>query len=94
MTEKTFQSQVVQLARLCGWRVYHTHDSRRSAPGFPDLFLVRAEKALAAELKVGRNRPTPEQTAWLESLNRAGVRAVLWTPADWDEIRDTLTGAA
>ena len=36
-TEKGFQAAVVELARLRGWLVYHTYDSRRSAKGFPDL---------------------------------------------------------
>ncbi len=40
--EKPFQAQVVELARLSGWLTYHTHDSRRSQSGFPDLVLVRA----------------------------------------------------
>ena len=41
---------VVDLARTLGWRVYHTYDSRRSQPGFPDLVLVR-ERILFLELK-------------------------------------------
>jgi hypothetical protein len=35
MTERTWQDQVVEAATLFGWAVYHTYDSRRSAPGFP-----------------------------------------------------------
>ena len=41
MTEKKFQAAVLQIANMYGWLAYHTHDSRRSAPGFPDLVLVR-----------------------------------------------------
>ena len=41
MTEKQFMAQVVELAKLKGWLVYHTYDSRRSEPGFPDLCMVR-----------------------------------------------------
>jgi hypothetical protein len=40
-TEKQFMAQVIQLARLRKWLVYHTHDARRSVAGFPDLVLVR-----------------------------------------------------
>ena len=40
-TEKQFQQSVVEVARTLKWRVYHTHDSRRSAAGFPDLVLTR-----------------------------------------------------
>jgi len=35
MGEKEFMASVVELATVLGWRSYHTHDSRRSAPGSP-----------------------------------------------------------
>ena len=75
LTEKQFQAQVVQLAKLCGWLVYHTFDSRRSAPGFPDLRMIRAGVLLAIELKVGNNRCSPQQFAWLSAFRAAGIRA-------------------
>ena len=39
-TEDQWQSAVIEYARLMGWLVYHTHDSRHSEKGFPDLVLV------------------------------------------------------
>lgn len=42
---------VVDAARLNGWLVYHTHDSRRSAEGFPDLVMLRLSRMVVAELK-------------------------------------------
>ena len=33
--EKAFQQAVLDYARLMGWMVYHSHDSRHSAAGFP-----------------------------------------------------------
>lgn len=89
ITEREFQAQVVQLARLCGWLVYHTHDSRRSAAGFPDLVLVR-ETVLFVELKVPPNRLSPDQAAWVERLRGAGQAACVWTPDQWGEIELTL----
>ena len=44
MTETQLQSAIIELARLTGWLVYHTHDSRHSAKGFPDLCMVRCEE--------------------------------------------------
>ncbi len=92
MSEKQFQSQVLQLAKLSGWLTYHTHDSRRSAPGFPDLVLVKAPLVLFAELKSARGKLRPEQEAWLEALR--GCRTVgarLWRPSDWPEMKETLS---
>ena len=58
MTEREFMEAVRHLARMTGWRCYHTHDSRRSEPGFPDLVLVRGGKALFVELKTAHGRLT------------------------------------
>lgn len=90
ITEKQFQAQVIKLARLLRWKVYHTHDSRRSVAGFPDLLLIRHEVILVAELKVGKNKVTPEQEGWLEAFRSAGVRAYVWRPEDWMEIESII----
>ncbi len=91
ISEKHFQSQVLELARLSGWRCYHTFDSRRSVPGFPDLVLVRAPVVLFAELKSESGKLRPEQREWLELLSRCeGVEARLWRPGDWSEVEETL----
>ena len=37
ISEKEWMRQITTLASLNRWRVYHTFDSRRSTPGFPDL---------------------------------------------------------
>lgn len=70
LTEAHFQTQVVQLATLYGWRGYHTHDSRRSQPGFPDLVLVRGPELIFAELKTDTGRVRPEQAEWLAALRQ------------------------
>lgn len=94
MTEKEFQSQVIALARLRGWLAYHTHDSRRSAKGFPDLVLCRvrnnAGRVIFAELKVGRNECTPEQRQWIAALLSAEVAAFVWRPEMWPDIERIL----
>lgn len=91
VSEREFQDQVLELARLAGWLTYHTHDARRSAPGFPDLVLVRPPVIIFAELKSARGRLRPEQAAWLEALaDCEGVVARLWRPQDWSEIERTL----
>jgi VRR-NUC domain len=69
ISEKQFQAQVVELARLGGWLLYHTHDFRRSAPGFPDLVMVRPPRLVFAELKTEKGRIRPEQRVRLEGLS-------------------------
>lgn len=92
VSEKAFQSQVLELARLSGWLCYHTFDSRRSAPGFPDLVLVRPPVILFAELKSSGGALRPEQRGWLEALEACpGVAVRLWRPGDWPEVEETLT---
>lgn len=90
LTEKQFQSQIVQLAKLFGWMVYHTHDSRRSEPGFPDLILLRRDQFIVAELKVGKNKPTPDQHRWLNAFRNVQASVFVWTPNDWQEIQAAI----
>ena len=89
MKEKHFQSLVVFYARSRGWRVYHTYDSRRSEPGFPDLVLVRNE-VLYRELKAEKGRLTDAQKAWGESLTKAGANYAVWRPSMIQQIYKEL----
>lgn len=89
--EAEFQGQVLRLAELSGWLRYHTRDSRRSQPGFPDLVLVREPRLIFAELKRSeKEHPTPEQEQWLARLRGCPVEVYLWRPGDWDEIVQVL----
>ena len=103
--EADFQAAVIELAELQGWRVYHTHDSRGSQPGFPDLTMVRRHELIFAELKVlMTERATAEQAEWLTDLQRVAhhvidatpgsgppfIRVRLWRPSDWPEIEQVL----
>ena len=86
-SEAHFQQQITQLAAYYGWRAYHTHDSRRSQAGFPDLTLVRDGELLFAELKAEKGRVRPEQQEWLAALQAVqAVETYLWRPSDFDAI--------
>ncbi len=89
-SEKEFMARVVKIAKDCGWRTYHVHFSQRSEPGFPDLLLLRGIRQIVAELKVGKNKLTPEQQDWLCAFSDAHVETHLWTPGMWPEIVKTL----
>ena len=85
MLEKPFQTRVIQLAKFHGFElVYHTHNSQRSAPGFPDLVMVstRHKRILYRELKRTVGKVTTEQQAWLDALAAAGQDVGVWRPAD------------
>lgn len=91
LTEREFQSQVIGLASFYGWRHYHTHDSRRSPAGFPDLVLVRGEELIFAELKTEKGRVRLEQVEWMAALEHVpGVDVFLWRPSDFDGLHDRL----
>lgn len=90
-TEKSFQQKVIDLARLQGWKVYHTYDSRRSEPGFPDLVLVKPGKLVFAECKTDSGKPTEAQKEWLIALAESShPECYLFKPANWDKIETLL----
>ena len=75
----------MNLARLLGWRTYHTFLSFRSAPGFPDIIAVRGERLLAIELKSERGKLSEAQVAWINDLAAAGVTCHIWRPQEWHD---------
>lgn len=86
ITEKQFESQVKDLAKLFGWRYYHTWRSIHSPAGFPDCVLVRPPRLILAELKSEKGNATPAQWEWLEDLGKCGTEVYLWRPSQFDEI--------
>lgn len=105
ISERDFQSMIVDYARLNGFRVYHTWNSQHSAAGFPDLTLARlnptkrgvSTDVIFLECKTERGRLTEAQADWLLVLNAApGVTARVVRPSDWPEIVALLSrgGAA
>lgn len=96
-SEKEFQAQVVQLAKLTGHLCYHTFDSRRSEPGFPDLVIIKPGmfRPLFVELKTESGKLSWPQEGWGKALRVCpGADYRIWRPSDWDEIEATLKGAA
>ena len=91
VTEKAFMSAVLDLARLTRWRCYHTHDSRRSEAGFPDLVMTRDGRIILAELKTESGPVTEAQREWLTALAACpGLEVKVWRPSDWDAIERTM----
>ena len=98
--EADLLASVMELARACGWTVWHFHDSRRQvgevtyigdadAKGFPDLVMVRKGDLIFAELKAEKEYPSPAQKDAHKKLSRAAA-AYIWRPHDLPEIERRL----
>jgi hypothetical protein len=90
VNEAAWQQQVIDLATLYGWEHYHSFDSRRSVPGWPDLVLVRPPELVIVELKTDTGRLTAPQRNWLALLSGCGAETHVWRPSDFDEVHERL----
>lgn len=98
--ERTFQSEIMYLARLTGWLVWHFNDSRRQvaagrfvgdkdAAGFPDLVLAR-ERVVFIEVKTLKGKLSDKQRRCIQALEDAGQEVYVFRPDDWDTIKRVL----
>lgn len=94
MTEARWQARVEEHLRRYGYRlIYHTHDSRRSAPGFPDLVAVKPGRLAAIECKTDTGVVSTIQAAWIAALATVpGVVAMIARPRDEQTLVDLLAG--
>lgn len=95
LTEWEFQKLVISLADEYNWLWTHNYDNRKvvGRSGFPDLCLLRKDKMIFAELKIGREMPTFEQRKWINGINSFGkkrIYAVVWRPEDYYKIKNEL----
>jgi hypothetical protein len=85
LTEAKFQSQVLALARISGWKTLHPHDE----PG--SLVLVRPPCLVFVGLRSTTGKLRHEQREWLEALGRCeGAEVILCQAGDWREIKERL----
>lgn len=89
VSEKQLQQNIINLARKCGYYVYHTWNSQHSEKGFPDLTIV-AEQLIFIEVKDEFRKVTPEQRDILHRLRRAGCVAIVARPHDWPMVEHML----
>ena len=94
MVEADLLEAIRQAALHQGWLCYHTHDSRRSAPGFPDFCLVypRTGKLIFWELKAATGRVSAEQQPWIDALSGVTDPPLVEVvrPADLDRCLEVL----
>ena len=93
-SEADLREQIRTLAKLYGWEMYFTYNSRHSPSGFPDLVLVHPQRKrlIFAELKSEQGRVTPAQQEWLTALTMCGQMAEVWRPSDINWITWLLQG--
>jgi hypothetical protein len=95
VTEAELLASVLQLCDWLGLLAYHTHDSRRSQPGFPDLVIAGVSGVLFRELKSVHGVVSGGQRRWLRRLAQGGADSGVWRPLDWpDRIRAELEAIA
>ena len=101
MLEARFQAQVIQLARMNGWRVFHPSKmqgrdgSWRTAlsgdKGWPDLCLAHRERGfIVCELKSDKGVLAKEQQDWLFHL-APWAEVYVWKPQDLEAIAKRLS---
>ena len=99
-SEADFMAQVIEVAHLLGWRVAHFRPARTAhgwrtpvaadGQGWPDLFMVRRDRSIAAELKSDKGKLTDDQRVWLDALEAAGIEVHSWRPSDFDDVARVL----
>lgn len=87
--EREWQQEVVALLHTLGYRCYHTHDSRRSQPGFPDLVAIR-DRVIYLELKREQGLLTDKQRDWVTALHKAGAEVYVARPRHFDALAAVL----
>lgn len=89
---RAWEDQVIELARLYGWRVAHFRAARTAkgwrtpvaadGAGFFDLVLVRGAELLLVELKADTARLSADQRAWFDALAPVVDAVEASAPAD------------
>lgn len=90
MNEKEFQGNVVELAHYMGYLTYHTFDSRRSEPGFPDLVIAGKNRILFREIKTEKGMLTAAQLTWGGALTAGQGDWDVWRPSEMDRVQAEL----
>lgn len=91
LSERDWQSLVVDAAKLFGWTTFHVLHSRGMERGWPDLVALRAGEAIFAELKTEDGKVTAAQGTVLAQLEEAGFEVHVWRPSSEREVLDRLS---
>lgn len=92
--EGVLEARLRTFALQAGYLYYHTHNSKRSDPGYPDCALVHPDGGALYlwELKSAEGQVSPAQRRWLDALARVThVESGVYRPADWGTLQGLLT---
>ena len=100
VSERVFQDQVEQIARMNGWQVFHPAPHqvragvwRTDGQGFPDLVMSHPNRGtMFVELKAAKGIVSETQWAWIHDLEDSGEEVHVWRPADMQLIATRLAG--
>ena len=99
--ENSVQLTVIDALNLGRWRwIFHAkgrvgrqgkwQTPMKGHPGWPDLFAVRGDRAIALECKSDTGVPSEDQLIWLAMLGAAGVEANIVDPGNLSQILERL----
>jgi hypothetical protein len=99
VSEKIWMDQVITLAKMNGWQVFHPTPHqvrpgvfRSDGVGFPDLVLAHRERGLIfAELKTERGKMSAAQKVWGLSI-APHAEWYMWRPSQIELIAKRLGG--
>jgi hypothetical protein len=105
VTEQQLANEILGRMKQLGWLAFHVRNSGmanisivQGDKGFPDIIGIKAQRMIAAELKIGKagtvkGDPRPEQLAWLKAFGMVGdygeghpIETYVWRPEDLPNI--------
>lgn len=89
-TKAAFRAEVINLAKLQGWRCWYVSSGGRSCAGWPDLVLIRRPRIVFLELKAERTPVTADQKSTIAALRSCGLQAHIVRPSEAQKIERLL----
>jgi hypothetical protein len=92
--EGVLEARLRTFAMQAGYLYYHTYNSKRSNPGYPDCAIVHPDGGplYLWELKSADGEVSPAQRRWLDALAQVThIATGVYRPEDWATIQHLLT---
>lgn len=90
MKEKAFEEQVKKWLKEHGAWYVKTWSNGVQRSGIPDLIVCWKGHFIGLELKAENGRPSALQMHEVEQIWKAGGKAFITRPSDWEEVKKIL----